>query len=126
MHRDEVAAGNRRFATTRWSVVLAAGANPSEHADRALAELCTDYWYPLYTYVRRRGYGAEDARDLTQAFFARLLEKNGPTAADPARGRFRSFLLTSMKNFLASEWRRQANIEAWRRRGGSVDRLRGR
>ena len=117
MHSEEVAAGNRRFATTRWSVVLAAGANPSEHADRALAELCADYWYPLYTYVRRRGYGAEDARDLTQAFFARLLEKNGLTSADPARGRFRSFLLTSMKNFLASEWRRQATLK----RGGDVE-----
>jgi RNA polymerase sigma factor (sigma-70 family) len=98
-------------------VVLAAAANPSEQADRALAELCADYWYPLYTYVRRRGYGAEDARDLTQAFFARLLEKNGLTSAEPARGRFRSFLLTSMKNFLASEWRRQATLK----RGGDVE-----
>ena len=118
MHSDEVmGAGRRRFATTRWSVVLAAGADPSEQADRALAELCADYWYPLYAYVRRRGYPAEDARDLTQAFFAKLLEKNDLTAADPARGRFRSFLLTSMKNFLASEWRRQATLK----RGGDVE-----
>ena len=72
MHSDEVAgAGHRRFATTRWSVVLAAGADPSELADRALAELCADYWYPLYAYVRRRGYETEDARDLTPAFFAK-------------------------------------------------------
>ena len=112
MHSDEVTvAGPRRFATTRWSVVLAAGGDQSEQADRALAELCADYWYPLYAYVRRRGYQAEDARDLTQAFFAKLLEKNDLTAADPARGRFRSFLLTSMKNFLASEWRRQATLK---------------
>ena len=118
MHSDGMAgAGRRRFATTRWSLVLAAGADPSEQAARALAELCADYWYPLYAYVRRRGYEAEDARDLTQAFFAKLLEKNDLTAADPTRGRFRSFLLTSMKNFLASEWRRQATVK----RGGSVE-----
>ena len=98
-----------RFATTRWSMVLAAaGGATSEQADRALAELCSGYWCPLYAYVRRRGYDAEDARDLTQAFFARLLERRGLASADPARGRFRSFLLTAMKNFLASEWRRQA------------------
>ena len=120
MHSDEAtAAGQRRFATTRWSVVLAAGADPSEQADRALAELCANYWYPLYAYVRRRGYEAEDARDLTQAFFAKLLEKKSLAAADPARGRFRSFLLTSMKNFLASEWRRQATLK----RGGDEEVL---
>ena len=117
-HDDEVTgAGNRRFATTRWSVVLAAGADHSAQAERALAELCEDYWYPLYAYVRRRGHDADDARDLTQAFFARLLEKHGLTAADPARGRFRSFLLTSMKNFLTSEWRREATLK----RGGQVE-----
>jgi len=118
MHSNEMAEpGRRRFATTRWSLVLAAAANPSEQADRALAELCADYWYPLYAYVRRRGYEAEDARDLTQAFFAKLLEKHDLTAVDPARGRFRSFLLTSLKNFLASEWRRQATLK----RGGDVE-----
>ncbi len=107
-----------RFATTRWSVVLAAaGGAPSEQADRALAELCAGYWYPLYAYVRRRGYAAEDARDLTQAFFARLLERQVLASADPARGRFRSFLLTALKNFLASEWRRQAA----EKRGGNAD-----
>ncbi|MCY4027243.1 MAG: sigma-70 family RNA polymerase sigma factor [Acidobacteria bacterium] len=107
-----------RFATTRWSMVLAAaGGAPGEQADRALAELCAGYWYPLYAYVRRRGYDAEDARDLTQAFFARLLERRGLASADPSRGRFRSFLLTAMKNFLASEWRRQAAAK----RGGGAD-----
>ena len=107
-----------RFATTRWSVVLAAaGGAPSEQADRARAELCAGYWYPLYAYVRRRGYAAEDARDLTQAFFARLLERQVLASADPARGRFRSFLLTALKNFLASEWRRQAA----EKRGGNAD-----
>jgi len=91
---ERVGAGGRRLATTRWSLVVAAAGRRSDEADRALAELCADYWYPLYAYVRRRGYDAEDARDLTQAFFAKLLEKHGLTAANPARGRFRSFLLT--------------------------------
>ena len=118
MYSDEDAgAGPRRFATTRWSVVLAAGASRTQRSDRALADLCADYWYPLYAYVRRRGHDPEDARDLTQAFFAKLLEKNGLTSADPARGRFRSFLLTSMRNFLTSEWRRQATLK----RGGEVE-----
>ena len=106
-----------RFATTRWRVVLAAaGGVPSEQTDRALADLCAGYWYPLYAYVRRHGYDAEDAHDMTQAFFARLLERRGLAAADPLRGRFRSFLLTSMKNFLASDWRRQSAVK----RGGGA------
>ncbi len=82
---EETGAGQRRFATTRWSLVLAAGTAPSAQADVALAELCADYWYPLYAYVRRRGHAPEDARDLTQAFFAKLLEKHGLTAANPAQ-----------------------------------------
>ena len=97
-------------------MLAAAGGAPSEQADGALAELCAGYWYPLYAYVRRRGYEAEDARDLTQAFFAKLLDRRGLAAADPLRGRFRSFLLTAMKNFLASEWRREAAAK----RGGSA------
>ncbi len=98
-------------------MVLAAGAGPSERADRALAELCSGYWHPLYAYVRRRGYDADDACDLTQAFFAQLIEHRRLAAADPVRGRFRSFLLTSMKNFLASEWRRESAAK----RGGGAD-----
>lgn len=84
----------RRFATTHWSVVRAAGGTSSEGSARALATLCAEYWYPLYAYVRRRGHDADDARDLTQSFFAKLLEGRGLVAADPARGRFRTFLLT--------------------------------
>ena len=118
MHSDEVTvAGPRRFATTRWSVVLAAGGDQSEQADRALAELCADYWYPLYAYVRRRGYQAEDARDLTQAFFAKLLEKNWVAAADRERGKFRTFMLTALKHYMADEWDRQ---RAQKRGGGKV------
>ena len=108
----------RRFLTTRWSVVLAAGGQPGAAAGPAardaLALLCQNYWYPLYAYVRRRGHGAEEARDLTQSFFVHVLEKNAIGAADPERGRFRSFLLTALKNFLANEWSR-ASAE---KRGG--------
>jgi RNA polymerase sigma factor (sigma-70 family) len=96
--------GHGKFATTRWSVVIAAGADTSSSdADEALATLCETYWFPLYGYLRNRGHGAEDAQDLTQAFFARLLEKHAISQADPARGRFRSFLLASLKHFAANE-----------------------
>ena len=105
-----------RFATTRWSLVLAAGADAaSTDARTALATLCETYWYPLYAFLRSRGYKAEDAQDLTQAFFARVLEKHAINRADPARGRFRSFLLASLKNFAANEHER---VMAQRRGGG--------
>lgn len=95
------------FATTHWSVVLAAAMqNDTTRARDALARLCQIYWYPLYAYVRRRGHPAHDAQDLTQAFFAQLLERHSLAAAEPERGRFRSFLLTVMNHFLASEWRK--------------------
>jgi len=92
------------FATTHWSVVLAAGQQESPQVAEALEQLCRIYWYPLYAYVRRRGYGHEDAQDLTQAFFARFLEKRYLHLADATRGKFRSFLLTALKHFLADEW----------------------
>src|SRR5437762_3300798 len=95
-----------RFATTHWSVVVQAGQLDSPQAEAALAKLCQTYWYPIYTYVRRRGHGPEDSQDLTQEFFARFLERKGIKLADPERGRFRSFLLTALKNFLANEWHR--------------------
>jgi RNA polymerase sigma-70 factor (ECF subfamily) len=91
------------FATTHWSVVLAAGQRDSPQADAALEKLCRTYWYPLYAYVRRCGYGHEDAQDLTQEFFARLLAKDYVARADPHKGRFRSFLLTGIKNLLCDE-----------------------
>jgi RNA polymerase sigma factor (sigma-70 family) len=100
---SSVRAGGRRFATTRWSVVLAAGHASTGDSREALARLCESYWYPLYAYVRRWGYDADQAQDLTQEFFARLLEKHYLRAADPARGRFRSFLLGSLKHFLSNE-----------------------
>jgi RNA polymerase sigma factor (sigma-70 family) len=92
------------FATTHWSVVLAAGHSSVPGAQEALEKLCRAYWYPLYVYVRRQGKSPHDAQDLTQEFFARLLQKNYLRLADPDRGRFRAFLLKSLKNFLVNEW----------------------
>jgi RNA polymerase sigma factor (sigma-70 family) len=98
--------GSERFRTTQWSIVLAAGRRSSPDAHDALATLCQVYWYPMYAYVRRRGHSPDDAQDLTQSFFARLLEKNVAGKADRSRGKFRSFLLASLDHFLAKEWRR--------------------
>jgi RNA polymerase sigma factor (sigma-70 family) len=94
------------FATTHWSLVLAAGQRASPQSCQALAALCEAYWYPLYAHVRRRGYRADEAQDLIQEFFARLLEKEYLRVADRARGRFRCFLLAALDHFLAKEWRR--------------------
>src|SRR5215218_2170774 len=95
-----------QFATTRWSVVLHAGraGSKASSARDALARLCRTYWFPLYAHVRRRGLSAHDAEDLTQEFFARLLTRQSIAHADPARGRFRAFILTALNNFLADEW----------------------
>src|SRR5437868_4015696 len=97
-----------RFATTRWSVVLHAGRAGSQPtlAREALARLCRTYWFPLYAHVRRRGFSAHDAEDLTQGFFARLLHRHSIAQADPNRGRFRSFILTSLNHYLSDEWAR--------------------
>lgn len=102
------------FASTHWSLVLRAGKRQAKDADQALAWLCERYWYPLYAYVRRHRRDRHEAQDLTQAFFARLLEKEILASASPERGRFRSFLLTSLKNFLANEWDRAKS----QKRGG--------
>jgi DNA-directed RNA polymerase specialized sigma24 family protein len=91
------------FQSTRWSLVLAAGHKSSPDSQEALAALCRTYWYPLYAYIRRRGAEAHRAQDLTQDFFARMLEKNILAVAQPERGRFRTFLLSTLKNFLCNE-----------------------
>jgi RNA polymerase sigma factor (sigma-70 family) len=104
------------FATTHWTVVLAAGRRHSPQADLALEELCRTYWFPLYAYVRRRGYTKEDAEDLTQAFFARLLGKDALANVGSEKGRFRAFLLASLKHFLANEWDK---LQTQKRGGGS-------
>lgn len=96
-------AGDSQFHTTQWSLVVAAASPAGEACPAALAELCQAYWYPLYAFLRRRGNKAEDARDLTQSFFATLLEKGYLADADPERGRFRSFLLTAVARFAAKE-----------------------
>ena len=104
------------FATTHWSAVLQAGRPDSPEAARALAELCRVYWYPLYAYARRQGFDVPTAQDFTQEFFAKLLEKNYVGIADRKRGKFRWFLLTAFKCFLANEWDRAC---AQKRGGGA-------
>lgn len=96
-----------RFQTTHWSLVLAARTGQSPESRTALEELCNAYWFPLYAFVRRQGYGAEEARDLTQGYFARLLERRDLRQVRPELGRFRSFLLASVKHFLSNELDRE-------------------
>jgi len=94
--------GPQWFATTHWSVILAAGQSDSDQREPALQKLCHSYWYPLYAYIRWRGHGPEDAQDLTQEFFLKLIEKNWLSNIAPEGARFRSFLLTMLKGFLAN------------------------
>ena len=106
------------FAATRWTLVLsAARRSETPRAAAALAELCGIYWYPLYAYVRRRNHDVHEAEDLTQEFFARLLEKNYLGDVDRRKGKFRAFLLAALKHFLANEWRRS---HAQKRGGGEI------
>jgi RNA polymerase sigma-70 factor (ECF subfamily) len=107
------------FATTHWTVVLAAGRRCTPQSDHALEELCRTYWFPLYAYVRRRGHTKEDAEDLVQAFFARFLARNYLEGLSAERGRFRAFLLASLKHFLANEWDKSQR----QKRGGHVTHL---
>jgi RNA polymerase sigma-70 factor (ECF subfamily) len=112
--RGAVPSGADPFASTHWSLVLLARERASPQADEALAALCRAYWYPLYAYIRRQVQTAEQAEDLTQEFFARLLEKDFLRSVDQAQGRFRAFLLACCKHFLANE-RDRAGA---RKRGG--------
>lgn len=93
----------KHFATTNWSLVLAAGERGSVQAEEALARLCSLYWYPIFAFVRRQGHSADEAQDLAQGFFARLIEKGDIIGVDRSRGRFRSFLLTACQHYLANE-----------------------
>lgn len=108
---------SKRFRTTRWSLVVAARDGSDTGSQHALAELCEAYWYPLYAFVRYQGYDQDDAADLTQAYFARVLEKNYLGDVQEDAGRFRSFLLASLKNFLAKERDKASALK----RGGGVN-----
>ena len=112
--------GPSQFPTTRWTLVVAAGDPHRKEARAALVSLCENYWYPLYAYLRRRGYPADRAQDLTQEFFIRVLEGRYLDRADPDKGRFRSFILTSLKFFAADEEDRD---RAQKRGGGTVEPL---
>jgi RNA polymerase sigma factor (sigma-70 family) len=105
-----------QFTTTHWSVVVAAGQSQLPQAADAQEKLCGVYWYPLYAYVRRQGNSPEDAEDLTQQFFSRLLEKDYLARADQERGKFRTFLVRSLNNFLINEWKRAGRLK----RGGNL------
>jgi RNA polymerase sigma-70 factor (ECF subfamily) len=107
------------FATTHWTVVLAAGQRHTPQADAALEQLCQNYWFPLYAYVRRRGHDKADAEDLVQAFFAKFLAKNYLQGLSAERGRFRAFLLAALKHFLANAWDRSQR----QKRGGGATHL---
>lgn len=104
--KKEVEAGQKgeSIPATEWDLIVSASRENSSEGDRALEALCRQYWYPIYAYVRHAGYGIEDAKDLTQEFFSRLLSNHTLAAADPAQGRFRNFLRVSLRNFLANEW----------------------
>ena len=104
--RDELSARERatEFTTTHWTLVLAAGQTSSPRSAAALEDICRTYWYPLYAYVRRQGRNPDDAQDLVQDFFARFLRQQYVRLADRNRGKFRTFLLTSLKRFLVAEW----------------------
>jgi len=107
-------ASSSGFQTTRWTLVQAAAINPTGDSRRALSTLCQTYWQPVYAFIRRNGYDPDPSQDLTQGFFAMMLEKDFLIQADQKRGRFRSFLLTAVKHFLSNEWDRSHALK----RGG--------
>ena len=107
------------FPATQWSMVLRAGEGSETQVHAALASLCRQYWYPLYTFIRRQGRAHHEAEDCTQEFLARLLASDGMARARPERGRFRTFLLASLRNFLVNEWQRERAAK----RGGGVANL---
>ena len=107
---DIASGGGGSFPTTHWSSVVSAGGGAEPNAQAALESLCQAYWYPLYSYVRRQGRSVEEAQDLTQEFFARLLQKEYLRHPDPTRGRFRTFLLTALKRFLINDWEKSRAV----------------
>ena len=107
--------GGASFATTHWSIVAQSALTNVPEAENALAQLCETYWPPIYSFIRRRGYAPADAKDLTQSFLAYFLQSKGYTRTDRLHGKFRSFVLASVKNFLADNWDR---TQAAKRGGG--------
>src|SRR5580692_8852673 len=105
----------RSFNTTRWNIVTLAGETPLPQSAVALEKLCRTYWPPLYAFIRRKGYSEEDAQDLTQEFFARLLERNEFEMVDPRKGKFRTFLLAALTHFLSNQ---RDHARAAKRGGG--------
>jgi len=114
--RGTIQDGGATFTTTHWSVVAACG-DDSEIANQALAQLCHDYWPPLYTFARRRGYSPADAQDIVQGFFAHLLESKAYARTDRTKGKFRSYLLASLKNYMSDVWDRTRALK----RGGGYE-----
>lgn len=106
-----------RFRTTRWSAVLLSAQSQTPGSQPALAELCRTYWYPIYAFIRRRGFSAEDAQDLTQGFFLHLLDHKALRQVSPVKGKFRSFLLASLQNYLSD----QADSVRCLKRGGNIE-----
>jgi RNA polymerase sigma factor (sigma-70 family) len=116
---EQAASHGGVFATTHWSVVLAASGAPSSRAETALEQLCRTYWYPLYAFVRHQGHSPHDAEDLLQGFFARFLARHDFEGVDRAKGRFRSFLLAALKHYLANQWDKANAVK----RGGRIEFL---
>jgi len=116
---EQTGVGGAHFLPTHWSVVLAAGWRDSPQATEALERLCQAYWYPLYAYIRRKGYPLEEAQDLTQEFFLHVLRGEFLSRADRAKGKFRSYLLGALEHFLAKQWRRSHRLK----RGGGCQIL---
>jgi RNA polymerase sigma factor (sigma-70 family) len=114
---DSIPPGREHFEQTQWSLVVLAGRKSSPGAAEALNSLCRTYWYPLYCYVRRKGYSPHDAQDLTQEFFARLLKSNSFATASREKGKFRTYLLSALNHFLSDEWDK---ARAAKRGGGEV------
>jgi RNA polymerase sigma factor (sigma-70 family) len=117
LHQSSRAGGANRFYTTRWSVVLLSAQSQSSDCKEAFAELCRLYWYPLYGFIRYRGYSAEDAQDLAQGFFLHLIERKTLRRVDRSKGKFRSFLLASLQNYLSNEAERARCLK----RGGRAE-----
>jgi RNA polymerase sigma factor (sigma-70 family) len=109
--------GADRFCTTRWSVILLSARSQEPGSQAALAELCKTYWYPIYAFVRRRGYDPDKAQDLTQGFFLHLLDRKAVRQVNPVKGKFRSFLAASLQNYLSDEADRRRCLK----RGGNVE-----